>query len=782
MPLVKYNGDIKRKFAEDLKVSLDKKQTKGLMFNEFRANAMNILYTNPKHNNVDLIEDNTHIKIAPSTEKMLEIIYDHQSEWDALSEKYDPAELEFRKKEYLRGIIKPEYEFDFTPPKVSVEYTSNGETKIVESPIWFNRSGRGVNIRAGYADGDSSTPSCITLGDKPVHMMGGGQTGSGKSVMLNTIEANLLLEYAPWELTFVLCDFKKVEGARFANRVPTPHIDVVAATGSTEYAMSVFDYLCKELHRREALFKEFGAQKIQDLRRDLGMVYPQVILIVDEFTQLYENIKTSEASGNDHADDDKRTINSSISDMARLGRSFGMHMLLTSQQLDGLDDGIANQFSAGIALKCPGTISKSLIGNEAGATINGRGKGYINLDTTKGALEENILVRIPYINSEPDQKNPMKPTNLLEIIIQMKEQADALGYRKNLSYYNEDAQIPYSRFIDDMTVCKNYYDKILLGETRRDEVARSSMGPIIPLGKEVRFNPQDISYQYKFICKKNENLILCASNHANMNYIINLISSGLSKYDKINTTIINCNPLQYSESNLINLNCNIKTRAIIPENLINSVKLRSQLLDMQATFDDGFNGEWNTKFMIEQELKTNSSLRNLNLSVDKLVELADELYEVKDATLISTSIFNDNEQERNSACNVLLPLVNLRVQFEFNKNNQGGHIDVYKFKTNIVWILGIDNFDFSDYDFRDTFKWYLEMAPKCNIFNIITADIWTKCGTVLQLTENVLEVKADKGFFVDIDLKKNININSNSVQVHNRNRKSANVISMYKIQ
>ena len=781
MPLVNYTGEVKRKFAEDLKNSLDKKQTKGLMFNEFRANAMKILYDNPKANGVDLIYDNTHIKIAPTTEKMLEVIYEHQNEWDEIARQYDPAELEFRKKEYLRKIIKPAFEFDFTPPVVPVEYTEDSETKTVDSRIWFNRSGNGVNIRAGYADGNSSTPSRITLGDKVVHMMGGGATGSGKSVMLNTIEANLLLEYAPWELTFVLCDFKKVEGSRFASRIPTPHIDIVAATGSTEYTMSVFDYLCKELHRREVLFKEFGAQKIQDLRRDLEMVFPQVIVIVDEFTQLYENIKTSEALGNDHADEDKRKINSSISDMARLGRSFGMHMLLTSQQLDALDDGIANQFNAGITLKCPGSVSKSLIGNEAGYTIKGKGKGFINEDKSKGDVAENILVRIPYINSEPDEKNPMKLTNLLEIINQMKQQADLLGYSKKLSYYNEDAQIPYSQFLTDMQACKEYYDNVMSGCTQKLGVERLYCGPIISLGKEVKFKNNDDSYMYKFTCKKNENLILSAGNSDDMNYIINLVNNGLSVHDNVKITVINCNPLQFSETSLNSIQCDIKRRSVVPENLINSVNLRSKLIDIQSLFDDGFNGNWNTKFMVEQEIKINSELRNCGKSVSDLTGLAEELYRVKDAALLETNLFDNDEMSKNKICSLLAPLVNFRVQFEYNKEIQGGHIDAYKFKTNVVWILGFDSFDLSDYDFKAQIKSYLESAPKCNIFNIITADIWTKCGPVLDLTENVLEVKADKGFFTDIGLRKNININPNSIQIHSRNRKSASVISMYKI-
>ena len=235
---MKLDVDI-RQFAHDCLISYKKNQTIPLSYNEFRANAFNILYRgNPT---VQRIENDTHIRIAPDTEDMMKILSDNSSRIEDIQLNAPPEKKDFLLTQLCKELFKPKLEFDYSPPIVDIEY----DGKVEKTPMWFNTTMKGINVRLGYDNGNSSTPGAIVLGDDVVHMMLGGATGAGKSVALNTAICNLLVEYPPWEIDVYLGDFKKVEGSRYANRFETPHIKIVAATGSTEFILSLYNKLQK---------------------------------------------------------------------------------------------------------------------------------------------------------------------------------------------------------------------------------------------------------------------------------------------------------------------------------------------------------------------------------------------------------------------------------------------------------------------------------------------------------------------------------------------------------
>lgn len=800
MPLIKYSDQVKRDFVNALETSLDKLQTQGLTFNEFRANAFRIMAENPAAYNINPYREGELVRIAPSTLEMLTVINEHQNEIDEIVRTTELSQVSKVKNDYLRSILKPVYEFTYHEKTLPVTYKdTEGKEITADVPIWRNKSDKGVCLRFGYANGDSSTPHTAFLGDEVVHMMGGGKTGAGKSVMLNTAEASLLLEYAPWELSIVLCDFKKVEASRFASPVRTPHIDVVAATGSSEYTRSVFAWLEEELHNREALCNAFNVNKHSDLVRELGMRYPQLILIVDEFTQLFENIKTSEKLGNDHAAEDKADVNASISALARLGRSFGMHMFLTSQQLDALDSGIASQFSGGISLKCGAPVAKSLIGNDQPVSIHGKGKGYFNPDRMGiDNIELNCLVRIPYINSEPDPNHPEKPTDLSAIITQMIEAAAEIegtdfngnsfkGYKKANHFYNENEMIPIAKLESDLKYCKETYNRIKNSPVDlADRIHQKTLGPIIALGKPLKFDPStDLGYIFEFETKKNQGLILNSSTKEGLYYIIDILIRNFQQMP-VTHEIIACDGETYGYSKLSTLiDAKKYERPILPKPLINTVKLRNDLINCQKLFDEYSGGKWNSKVYLEDNRQLYKSLRSQDISDEVLAKVIDDFFNsnedidfaYKNSCIEGKDDFNRSLYEM---VKELVPIFNLRKQFEFNQNLLGGHIDSSSFKQRIIWFLGLENFDFQEYDIKNNFKSFIENAPTVGIFPIFTANIWGKCGTVLETVDNIIEMHSTKDFFTNIGAKKNININASTIQYMNRTKAFNQIISTFK--
>lgn len=762
-----------RDFAQKCLESYKKNQTVPLSYNEFRANAMNIMYNSPKSNKVQRIENNTHIAIAPSTMEMLKILGDNAKRLEDIQLNAPPEKRDYMITQLCKELFKPQLEFDYTPPCPDVEY--NGIVK--PTPMWFNTTMKGINIRLGYDKGDSALPSSIELGDDVVHMMLGGATGAGKSVALNTVICNLLVEYPPWELDIYLGDFKKVEGARYANRMSTPHMKIVAATGSTEFILSLYRELIKEMNDRQALFVKVGVQKIEDFRKKFGLVMPRVLLIVDEFTQMYENIKASESAGNDSAADDKRAVDSALSDIARLGRSMGIHMCLSSQQLDNLDSGVANQFKAGATLKAPPAVSNSLIGNDAGASIRGKGKGYYNCNKAAKSYKDNVLVRIPFLNSEQSEADAAagKLTNLHEILKCAVDNAEALHYSKGLVFYDEDAPIPAQKYLNAIDWCKEQLKKKRASNDLDDRVFCKQTIAYLPMGPEIKLSPDPV-VPLVIKCAKNNSVVIHGTDPLERNYIVELMAASLQNmYDDVATYVV-----RGSESIVLGCkldqipNAVIKTRAAVPPEVMAKMTTRKILIEMQARFDDA-QTEWSDDIMWDYVAELSPKLWKM-CGIDK-VTLSGYC-----RTMHNTGNFPEFDQSLGvERINAIKEICNTFVSYEipFKQLRKGGPITVHRFNMIVVWLAGVDNFiNVDSSDIKNQIRYLMEIGPTTKVLPIALAETWSKVGSIFEHTNFILE-QCDKTFFMDIGLPKAVNCNKNSFQIHDRLLKQRFIVSKY---
>ena len=179
-------------------------------------------------------------------------------------------------------------------------------------------------------------------GDGP-HGLVIGATGSGKSELLRTIVTGLALKHPPDLLAFVLVDFKG--GAAFAGLQELPHVAGVITNLANDLAMvdRMHAALFGEIRRRQELLRSAG--NLPSLRayhqrlaegEELPPL-PYLLVLVDEFGELL-------ASRPDFID--------LFVAVGRLGRSLGMHLLLSSQQLDeGRLRGLESHLSYRMALR-----------------------------------------------------------------------------------------------------------------------------------------------------------------------------------------------------------------------------------------------------------------------------------------------------------------------------------------------------------------------------------------------------------------------------------------------
>lgn len=158
------------------------------------------------------------------------------------------------------------------------------------------------------------------------HGLVAGTTGSGKSEILQTYILSMATLFHPYDVGFVIIDFK---GGGMANQfAELPHlIGTITNIDGREIDRSLLS-IKAELVKRQEMFSEAGVNHINDYIKlyKAGKVHkpmPHLIMIVDEFAELKS----------EYPDFMKELISA-----ARIGRTLGVHLILATQKPAGVVD------------------------------------------------------------------------------------------------------------------------------------------------------------------------------------------------------------------------------------------------------------------------------------------------------------------------------------------------------------------------------------------------------------------------------------------------------------
>lgn len=226
------------------------------------------------------------------------------------------------------------------------------------------------------------------------HALIAGVAGSGKSSLLHTIILRSLTQYSPDELSIYLVDFKRGVEFKIYADFELPSFKVVAIESEREFGYNILLALEREQKIRADLFKKSHVDKIEEYRA-LGKKMPRVLVIMDEFHELFSN-------SNDEFAKKSATIMERI---VRQGRAFGVHLILASQSysnITGIDRAVFDQMAVRIVLKCSKADANLLLDN--GSTeidqisIDDPGRAVYNSEA--GNNEYNSHFRVAYIDPE----------------------------------------------------------------------------------------------------------------------------------------------------------------------------------------------------------------------------------------------------------------------------------------------------------------------------------------------------------------------------------------------
>lgn len=221
-------------------------------------------------------------------------------------------------------------------------------SSILQSREW-QTSGAPLEFAIGK---DISGTAIVNNLAKMPHVLVAGQTGSGKSVMINTILTSLLYRNSPADLKLILVDPKRVELTPY-NDIPHLLTPVIV---EPEKCISALKWAVAEMERRYSELADAKKRNIEEynkVKQDEGM--PYIVIVIDELADLMMMAA--------------RDVESLIVRIAQKARAVGIHLILATQRpsVDVITGLIKANVPARIAFTVASQVDSRTIIDQVGA-------------------------------------------------------------------------------------------------------------------------------------------------------------------------------------------------------------------------------------------------------------------------------------------------------------------------------------------------------------------------------------------------------------------------------
>lgn len=228
---------------------------------------------------------------------------------------------------------------------------------ILASPQWKNS-----NARLPLAIGKEENGEVVVLDlTEQLHLLIGGETGSGKSVCLNSIILGLLSKFSPDELRFIMADLKVVEMVSYKN---LPHLQF-PILNDPEKVLQKLEWCIAEVERRYTFLAEARCKRICDYNNKSSKKLPYIVFILNEFSSLMRNDKTL-----------AKKIENDIVRICQKGRAAGIHLIISTSCTckDVITTNLKCNFPAHIAFRAgSANYSKVILDMPGAEKLSGSG-------------------------------------------------------------------------------------------------------------------------------------------------------------------------------------------------------------------------------------------------------------------------------------------------------------------------------------------------------------------------------------------------------------------------
>jgi S-DNA-T family DNA segregation ATPase FtsK/SpoIIIE len=204
----------------------------------------------------------------------------------------------------------------------------------------------------------SGNPVVADIARMP-HVLIAGTTGSGKSVIVNSMITSILFRASPSEIKMILIDPKRVELTGYNN---IPHL-LTPVVAEPEKAVSALKWAMKEMDRRYVQFQDSGVKNIDAFNELAGFqALPYIVIFIDELADLMAIASVE--------------VEDSTARLAQMARATGIHLVLATQRpsVDVLTGLIKANIPCRISFNVSSMIDSKVIIDQPGAEkLLGRG-------------------------------------------------------------------------------------------------------------------------------------------------------------------------------------------------------------------------------------------------------------------------------------------------------------------------------------------------------------------------------------------------------------------------
>ncbi|MDK2898912.1 MAG: segregation ATPase FtsK/SpoIIIE, family [Patescibacteria group bacterium] len=238
---------------------------------------------------------------------------------------------------------------------------------ILSSRQW-NKKTEPLSFAVGK---DISGEAIVGELNKMPHLLIAGQTGSGKSVMINTLLTSLLYNNSPSKMKLILVDPKQVEMAPYED---IPHLLTPVIT-EPDKTISALKWAVNEMQRRYTLLAEHKVKDIKTYNQNIASAskkvsikdedgvlqdhengaMPYIVIVIDELADLMMVAA--------------RDVEALIVRLAQKARAVGIHLVLATQspRVDVITGLIKANIPARIAFTVASQIESRIILDQIGA-------------------------------------------------------------------------------------------------------------------------------------------------------------------------------------------------------------------------------------------------------------------------------------------------------------------------------------------------------------------------------------------------------------------------------
>lgn len=255
---------------------------------------------------------------------------------------------------------------------VGIEVPNRKAADVRLYSVLTSRQWKDTHEPLAFAIGkDISGEAVVGELNKMPHLLIAGQTGSGKSVMINTLLTSLLYRNSPSEMKLILVDPKQVEMAAYAD---IPHL-LTPVIAEPDKTISALKWAVNEMERRYTLL---ASHKVKDIKTYNQMItssskkitvsdddgipqehengaMPYIVIVIDELADLMMIAA--------------RDVEALIVRLAQKARAVGIHLVLATQRpsVDVITGLIKANIPARIAFTVASQVDSRTILDQVGA-------------------------------------------------------------------------------------------------------------------------------------------------------------------------------------------------------------------------------------------------------------------------------------------------------------------------------------------------------------------------------------------------------------------------------